>query len=93
MTATKTLLQQIQAGELKLIVSLIAYKQEKEYVECDTLDEAKALLNRRMAKGWHYVLKGDQFGGLAYGKQHDEVLKALGQQTLAEAEAEYFSSH
>lgn len=85
----QTILEEIQSGKTKLIVSLMAFKREKEQTVCNTLEEAKALLGKKMAVGWHYALLGNQFGEHAYGAQHDEVLKALGIKTLAELEDEY----
>lgn len=78
------LLKQVESGKLKLIVSLMHHQQEIEWTACN-LEEARLLLSKRMAKGWHYAMLGQQFGPLAYGEQHDEILEAMGFATNADA--------
>lgn len=75
-----SLLEQIQSGNRPLVVSLHFFVCEKEYTSCATIDEAKSLLHRPMARGWQYRIADWQWGdGIdPYGAEVGEVERACG---------------
>jgi hypothetical protein len=73
------LLKRVQEGQLKLVVSLFAFGVEKEQTICDSIEEAKALLLRPMAKAWHYAMPSWQWPDhLRFGEEVGEIERACG---------------
>lgn len=92
------LIDEIRAGKRTVVVSTYSFGQEKDYVECKTIEEATALVSAPMAAGhrrglpdWQWV---DDYGDEEFdpfGQEVAEVHRAVGIVPFVDVEHETYS--